>query len=250
MPGHRLTLCLSALAAEAAPLASLLEEPARVTLAGRTCRLGRLYGERLCIAAGGVGAEASRRALAELAAALPVGRVLLLGMAGGLAPALAIGDVVVASRPRSWARRAGDLPGSGRVLGATGGAPPYERGAPAPPDHRFRVVAGSILTWPTLVLEDRLRERLRYRYRADCVDMETGPVAHLCAARKLPFLAIRGIADRPGVPLDDLSRDHLALAIRHATLVALAAVAGPGSLRSEAALAASGPTNGPRFQTG
>jgi adenosylhomocysteine nucleosidase len=86
-------------------------------------------------------------------------------------------------------------------------------------------VAGCVLTWHELVHDGQLKEQLRARFGADCVDMETGYVARLCTARGVPFLAVRGISDRADETVAALDRADVALAIWHATMVAVEAIA-------------------------
>src|SRR5206468_11491242 len=59
---------------------------------------GRLGGAPVVLAATGDGARAAARGLAALLDAAPVGRLLVLGVAGGLSPDLAVGDLLAARR--------------------------------------------------------------------------------------------------------------------------------------------------------
>jgi nucleoside phosphorylase len=88
----------------------------------------------------------------------------------------------------------------------------------------FRVVSGCILSRQELVLDALLKARLRECYGADCVDMETGYAARVCAARGVPFLAIRGISDQADAEIDDFESADLAIAVWHATIVAVEAL--------------------------
>jgi adenosylhomocysteine nucleosidase len=163
---------------------------------------------------------------------LPNVRVLVVGVAGALNPALAIGDVVVASREVSWARQDQEPLKSAPVLGADGGVPDLrvesDKGSP----RAFKIVSGCILSWDELVHDELLKARLRGSYGADCVDMETGYAARVCAAQGVPFLAIRGISDQANAQVGELDSADLAVAAWHATIVAVQALTWSGGRAS------------------
>lgn len=221
----RLTLLLAALQVELEPLLSLLRPTASVQVAGLLCWLGTLRGCEVCAAVCGAGGEACASALSALLDRWPGARVLLVGLAGALNPELRVGDVVVASQALSWPHEPEPALGQRVPLGATGGTPFLSSGSHRGAGDGFRAVAGCVLSWPELVHDGRLKEQLRERFGADCVDMETGYVARLCAAQDVPFLAVRGISDRADETVEELDRADLALAIWHATMIAAEAVA-------------------------
>lgn len=227
-----ITLWLSALPVEIAPLLALLEEATATCVAGQACWHGCLRGQQLYVATCGVGGDACERALAALLDRFPSAWVLLMGTAGALNPTLENGDVVVASRAVSWPRQDQEFLTSAPVLGATGKAPgPTEKPHPAS-SRAFKAVSGSILSWQEPVLDASLKARLRGHYGADCVDMETGYVARICAARGVPFLAIRGISDQADAESDDFESADLATAVWHATVVAVEALTRSGDWAS------------------
>jgi len=54
---------------------------------------------------------------------------------------------------------------------------------------------GRIITGEIFVADNRLRNSLRTKYHAECVEMEGGAIAHICYINKIPFILIRGICD-------------------------------------------------------
>ncbi len=220
-----LTLWLSSTSAEVAPLLSLLDACQPVELADHRCWEGSLRGRRLWVALVGVGMEPCRRALAYLLEHLRPARVLVVGVAGGLNPVLEVGDVVVADRPVSWPCGPAAPSQPTPLLGAAPAHPGQQMKLRGELSKVLRIVPGIILSWHEPVLDETLRRRLHCQYGADCVDMETGAAAEACAARGVPFQAIRAISDPAGAALEDLGLREHALAIWHATAVALEAVA-------------------------
>lgn len=54
---------------------------------------------------------------------------------------------------------------------------------------------GKIVTGEIFVADNKLRNTLRTKYHAECVEMEGGSIAHICYINKIPFILIRGICD-------------------------------------------------------
>ena len=128
----------------------------------------------------GVGPAAAARSTVHLLDASATDVVLVSGVAGGLDPQVPIGTVVV---PATVVNR-----GSGRRLHAT--------------PVKDVDLAGTIATSHELVVDEERQGALRAE-GVDAVDMETAAVAEVCSDRGLPWLAFRGISDRPSDGLVD-----------------------------------------------
>ena len=165
----------------------------------------------------GVGPDMARRTLERLLDAVPVSRVLLIGVSGGVADTLGIGAVmapaVVIDR-RSGARFV--------------------------PDHPAGVEArGTLLTCETLAVGEGTLTAYRDQ-GIDAVDMETAAVAAVCTERGVPWSVFRAISDRL---VDDLVDDTILGLTRPDGSTNLAAVARlvlrhPGDVRRLARLGA------------
>ncbi len=119
----------------------------------------------------GVGPAAAREATGRLLDALPVARVLMIGVAGGVSPSLPVPAVMVPERVVD-----------------------HETGEALQPDHSPGVQpAGTLLTCATIstgVHADQLRAD-----GVDAVDMETAAVGSVCRARGVRWSAYRSISD-------------------------------------------------------
>ncbi|MBL6457004.1 nucleoside phosphorylase [Belnapia sp. T6] len=104
--------------------------------------------------------------------------VLSFGIAGGLDPSLITGDLVVATRVRG--------PG-----GAYMADPVWSAALAQSCGARLGMVAGA----SAVVGEPARKRQLRAATGALVVDLETEAVAAFAAARKLPFAALRAVAD-------------------------------------------------------
>ncbi len=117
---------------------------------------------------------------------------LLVGFCGGLSPDLATGTVVALSPVVAQA----------------------EDSVSFVPDEALMMRARALgartaraVTVEHLVADPREKKDLRRRFSADALDMESASVAHVAAASRIPFLALRCVLDdamRDFSPLEDL----------------------------------------------
>jgi adenosylhomocysteine nucleosidase len=161
------------------------------------------------------GAQAAAQRLADAGAAA----LISFGLAGGLDPALRPGALIVpAAVIVAGMRHATDPRLSCRLGGVT-----------------THVVFGADAIVATVEAKRRLHERTA----ATAADLESGPVAQVAAARRLPFAVLRAICDPaeralPPVALAALGA-HGAIGIWR---VAVSVVARPGQLPALLTLAA------------
>ncbi len=91
------TAILSALKEEQHGLLELLDNPQRVTRAGREFWRGDLHGQPVVLALSRVGKVAAATTATTLIEHFGVGRIVFTGVAGGIGPGVNVGDVVIAS---------------------------------------------------------------------------------------------------------------------------------------------------------
>lgn len=182
--GERAIVVVSAMPLELRPLARALRlRPDRAD--GLAVRRGRVPGGPVVAAVVGVGPAAARRVTSQLLDALPVARVLMVGVAGGVSP--------------QWPVRSLMTPAV---------VVDQSTGLRLRPDHAAGVApAGTLLTCSTIstgVDASRLRAD-----GVDAVDMETAAVGTVCHERGVPWAAYRAMSDT----LDDglVDEDILAL---------------------------------------
>ena len=91
------TAILSALKEEQQGLLELLQNPQRVTRAGREFWRGDLHGQPVVLALSRVGKVAAATTATTLIEHFGVGRIIFTGVAGGIGPGVNVGDVVIAN---------------------------------------------------------------------------------------------------------------------------------------------------------
>jgi adenosylhomocysteine nucleosidase len=91
------TAILSALSQEQHGLIALLQQPRKVTHAGRDFWQGDLHGQPVVLGLSKIGKVAAATTSAALIERFGVGRIVFTGVAGGLGAGVNVGDVVVAT---------------------------------------------------------------------------------------------------------------------------------------------------------
>jgi adenosylhomocysteine nucleosidase len=178
-----------------APLAAELAAVRAETALERTVgglAFGRFGGAPVVLAATGDGARSAARGLAAVLDAVPVGRLLVLGVAGGLSPDLATGDLVAARRVVEDGREVAAADPAWLAAAVAGGAIPGTA-----------LSTGRILVTP---------EEKRAAWRGlggsplgpATVDLESAAYARVAAGRGIPLLVVRAVIDAAGetLPLD------------------------------------------------
>ena len=208
---------IGAMEIEIAGLVAALEEPENAVYCGQHFTSGKLAGVPVVVAKCGAGkVNAAMCATAMLLHYAP-SVVISTGVAGGIGEGVKIGDLVVATHavqydydttaigePKSFVNVGGtemtELPTSEphNALLAQHAATIY-RGV-----HR-----GVIATGDRFVADPAFCAALRAEYGAIACEMETGAIAHVCAANKTPFCGLRAISDNAN---DDGKVDFLTFA--------------------------------------
>jgi len=184
-------LLISALAEEIAPLRRALVTARRLRIGGCPAALGRLDGIPAVVASTGDGAARAARGVRAILDAVPVSRILVVGLAGGLTPHLSAGRVVVS-----------------RAVTDSGATVP----APDAP-WLARAVRDAAATPATLVTVPRILVTPSAKARAlaalppgdaAAVDLESAAFARGAAERGIPYLILRSISDtaEETLPLD------------------------------------------------
>jgi adenosylhomocysteine nucleosidase len=186
---------------------------------------GTLAGRRVVLAESGIGKVNAASAATILLERYGCDRLLLSGVAGAVDPALSIGDVVVGTRvaQHDYGRMGDDgivayqpggmpFPGAsdmvgwplradllGHVRAALAGEPlPGIRAHGGDAPHVPAVHFGTIVTGDVFVQSDAVRERLRSRFSALAVDMESGAMVQVAERFGAAWLVVRAVSDLAG----------------------------------------------------
>ena len=215
---------LSALAEEQRGLIGQLQQPRRVSHAGRDFWLGKLHGWPVVLALSKIGKVAAATTATALIERFAVRHIVFTGVAGGLAETVQVGDVVVASHfmqhdldvsplfPRyevplygqtcfAGDRALTDLLfqaaaaalNAGRLTGQDAGA---HQPFPEARVHRGLIASGDRFIGNAKASRSLRASLASAGHAALAVEMEGAAVAQVCVDYGVPFAAIRTISDR------------------------------------------------------
>lgn len=176
-----------ALGIEARPLRDRLVDATDFHPEGLRISVGRLGRIRAAVVAGGVGAEAARRATRLVIEGHRPARIVAAGLCGGLDPSLARSAIVVASSVVAWTGGADIVPPAPRSLGRPGAALLAKLPSPA----RVGLVASSGEVVGTTAGKRAVHEATG----AVAVDMESWWIAEQAARAGIEPWVIRAVSD-------------------------------------------------------
>ena len=64
-------------------------------------------------------------------------------------------------------------------------------------DKDFNIKVGTIASGDIFCTESKMKEKIRNKFNADCIEMEGSAIAQVCKLDKIPFLVVRSISDKP-----------------------------------------------------
>ena len=218
-----MTAIVAAMEEEIAPLRARLTDLTVPAVGGARVSMGRLGGAPVALAVTGDGERQARRGLAALLAVVPVGRVVVVGVAGGLSTDLDIAGLLVAERVVDESN-GGVTETDASLTALVAKACGARRG-----------VVASALRIADTAGEKRRLLALAARHAGDpsaVVDLESAAFAGVATRASLPFTVLRAVSDpaAESVPaLLNQSRDAGG-AVRRGR-VALGLLSRPGDLR-------------------
>ncbi|GAB3365489.1 MULTISPECIES: 5'-methylthioadenosine/adenosylhomocysteine nucleosidase [Giesbergeria] len=217
------TAILSALPEEQSGLHHTLEQPVRLTHAGRTFWQGYLYGQPVVLALSGIGKVAAATTATALIERFGVTRMVFTGVAGGIGQGVQVGDVVVAQDyvqhdmdatplfarwqvPGYASVRLPCDPALSALLSAAAQSclgqaalhwePPRTTPTGGPHLHQGLMASGDQFVTSAEVSKALRASLLAAGHEVLAVEMEGAAVAQVCIDYGVPFAAVRAISDR------------------------------------------------------
>ncbi len=155
--------------------------------------VGEWQGVPIVLVRSGMGRDRARRALVEVAERYDLKEIISIGYAGALDPSLEVGDLVVADKiiEMDSSRSDEDMKSyslNKEILNTTG-----------------EIHRKILLTVDRVAATPQEKKKLRQKYSAVAVDMETSALAEEAKARNLSFISVRAITDTADQELIDCS---------------------------------------------
>jgi len=155
--------------------------------------VGEWQGVPIVLVRSGMGRDRARRTLVEVAERYDLKEIISIGYAGALDPSLEVGDLVVADKiiEMDSSRSDEDMKSYSldkEIFNTTG-----------------EIHRKILLTVDRVAATPQEKKKLREKYSAVAVDMETSALAEEAKARNLSFISVRAITDTADQELIDCS---------------------------------------------
>ena len=208
---------IGALEMEVAGLIAALEEPEPAVCCGQPFTSGRLGGVPVVVAKCGAGKVNAAMCAAAMVLRYAPSLVVSTGVAGGIGPDVKIGDLVVATHAVQYDYDTTAI-GEPKAFVSAGGTemvelPTSERHNAILAQYAAEIYSGVhrgvIATGDRFVADPDFCAALREEFGAVACEMETGAIAHVCAANRTAFCGLRAISDNAN---DDGKVDFLTFA--------------------------------------
>ena len=182
--------------------------------------IGKIQSKNCVLTKSGVGKVNAARTTQILIDKFDIEYVINVGVAGALNYKLDIGDVVIGTKVvqhdfdiTAFGHSKGYVPGVGNeVLCDRELVDKFKVAIDNLEKRMYNIEYGTIATGDIFVTEVAMKDKIRSKFKADCVEMEGGAIAQICKLADVPFIAIRSISDSPNGNNENDYNQYLKLA--------------------------------------
>ncbi len=159
----------------------------------------------IIIVESGVGKVNATRTTQILIDKLDVKEIINVGSAGALNEELSIGDIVIADKLiqhdfdiTAFNHNKGYITGVGDYIYTDKELiDKFRNSANKIEDKSYKINVGTIASGDIFCTDIKMKDKIRSKFNADCVEMEGAAIAQVCYLDKIPFIVIRSISDTP-----------------------------------------------------
>ena len=159
----------------------------------------------IIIVESGVGKVNATRTTQILIDKLDVKEIINVGSAGALNEELSIGDIVIADKLiqhdfdiTAFNHNKGYITGVGDYIYTDKELiDKFRNSANKIEDKSYKINVGTIASGDIFCTDIKMKDKIRSKFNADCVEMEGAAIAQVCYLDKIPFIVIRSISDSP-----------------------------------------------------
>ena len=162
---------------------------------------GEINSKKYILARSGIGKVNAARTTQILIDNFNIDHIINVGSAGGLNDNLNIGDIIIGEKLvehdfdlTAFGRKKGDIPDAGRFFESDINLIKKTEDISV---ENTNIIKGVIASGDIFCTNIEMKEKIRKKFRADCVEMEGAAIAHVCSLNKTPFIVIRSISDIP-----------------------------------------------------
>ena len=166
---------------------------------------GTIQGKNCILVKSGVGKVNAARTTQVMLHSFDIAYVINLGAGGSINSLLNIGDVLIAKQVvqhdfdiTAFGHSKGYISGVGdKIICDRDLVNEMEQIIQSIPERNYQIKMGTIATGDIFCSESWMKDKIRAKFGADVVDMESGAIAQVCYLDNVPFIGIRSISDTP-----------------------------------------------------
>ena len=166
---------------------------------------GKIHGKTIILVEAGVGKVNAARVTQILIDNFKIQGIINVGSAGSCNDELEIGDIVIGKK---LVQHDFDITAFGHEKGFISNVGQFvesddelilqiEEVIKNIKDKDFNIKIGIIASGDIFCTELKMKEKIRNKFNADCIEMEGSAIAQVCKLDNIPFLVIRSISDKP-----------------------------------------------------
>ena len=166
---------------------------------------GRIHEKDTVLVEAGVGKVNASRVTQILIDNFNIQGIINVGSAGSCNDELEIGDIVIGKKLvqhdfdiTAFGREKGFISNVGKFIESDGKLIiKTEEIIKKMQNKEFNVKIGIIASGDIFCTDPKMKEKIKEKFNADCIEMEGAAIAQVCKLDKIPFLVIRSISDKP-----------------------------------------------------
>jgi len=189
---------------ELAAMKQKLEKIEEKKLRDLTYYEGSINGKEYIVIKSGIGKVNAARTTQMLIDTFELEHIVNIGSAGSLNDELEIGDIVIGKElvqhdfdTTAFGDEKGYITGAGKIFKSDEKLVEKYKSYVMENKLDYKAKAGTIASGDIFLTEKIMKEKIRSKFGADCVEMEGAAIAQICALNKVPFIVIRSISDKP-----------------------------------------------------
>lgn len=186
---------------EVQAIREIMSNVEEITKSGLVIVKGSINNKEYILTRSGVGKVNAARITQILIDKFDIEYIINIGSAGAINDKLRIGDIVIGKELAqhdfditAFGHNKGHIPEVGRFLKAD---KMLIEECEKVKIKDINIITGIIVSGDIFLTDIDMKEKIRSKFNADCVEMEGASVAQVCFLNKVPFIVIRSISDIP-----------------------------------------------------
>lgn len=165
---------------------------------------GKLNGDEYIVIKCGIGKVNAARVTQMIIDKFEIDYIINVGVAGSLNDNLEIGDIVIGKAlvqhdfdTTAFGDEKGYITGVGKIFQSDETLVEKYKNYILKNKLGYKAIVGTIASGDIFCTDEFMKEKIKNKFGADCVEMEGAAIAQVCMLNQVPFIVIRSISDKP-----------------------------------------------------